>query len=184
MNLYDKASTGIKGFDEAIDNLRYGDNVVWQVDSVSYYRKMVDYFVESTRAENIRLVYIRFANHEPLLEEGMGIKVYCVDPRKGFESFAVEIHNIITAEGKRVFYVFDCLTDLLEYWHSDLMIGNFFKATCPYLYELDTVAYFALRRNFHTFSSFCWICIKSMTKPTSIPLKSGRGIRPPCSCRI
>ncbi|HPU58579.1 MAG TPA: pyruvate kinase, partial [Candidatus Avimonas sp.] len=93
MNLYDKASTGIKGFDEAIDNLRYGDNVVWQVDSVSYYRKMVDYFVESTRAENIRLVYIRFANHEPLLEEGMGIKVYCVDPRKGFESFAVEIHN-------------------------------------------------------------------------------------------
>ncbi len=157
MNLYDKASTGIKGFDEAIDNLRYGDNVVWQVDSVSYYRKMVDYFVESTRAENIRLVYIRFANHEPLLEEGMGIKVYCVDPRKGFESFAVEIHNIITAEGKRVFYVFDCLTDLLEYWHSDLMIGNFFKATCPYLYELDTVAYFALRRNFHTFSTIAGI---------------------------
>jgi len=157
MNIYDKVSTGLKGFDQVIDHLRFGDNVVWQVDSVSDYMNMVDYFVESARSENMPLVYIRFANHEPLLDAGRDIKTYHVDARKGFESFATEINNLITSEGKRVFYVFDCLTDLLEYWHSDLMIGNFFKATCPYLYELDTVAYFAIKRNSHTYSTIAGI---------------------------
>lgn len=157
MNLYRKASTGLKGFDEVIDHLRFGDNVVWQVDSVSGYKKMVDRFVESARSEGTRLIYIRFANHEPLLDAGPGTETYHVDARKGFESFAVEIHNIIEGKGRGVFYVFDCLTDLLEYWHSDLMIGNFFKATCPHLFELDTIAYFAIMRNFHTYSTIAGI---------------------------
>ncbi|NLC18594.1 MAG: pyruvate kinase, partial [Clostridiales bacterium] len=153
MNIYDKISTGLTGFDQVIDHLRFGDNVVWQVDSLSGYRKMVNYFVESARAENISLIYIRFANHEPILDDSRDIKCYQIDASKGFESFATEIHNLIKEEGKQALYVFDCLTDLLEYWHSDLMIGNFFKATCPYLYELDTVAYFAIMRNFHTYST-------------------------------
>jgi len=63
----------------------------------------------------------------------------------------------VEKEGLRAFYVFDCLTDLLPYWHSDLMIGNFFKVTCPYLYELDTVAYFALIRNAHTYTTIAGI---------------------------
>jgi len=157
MNLIDKVSTGLKGFDQVIDHLRFGDNVVWQVDTISGYKKMVDYFVRSSRAENMSLVYIRFANHEPVLDASHGIRTYHIDASKGFESFATEIHNLIKEEGRRVFYVFDCLTDLLEYWHSDLMIGNFFKATCPYLYELDTVAYFAIKRNFHTYSTIAGI---------------------------
>jgi len=157
MNLYNKVSTGLEGFDQVIDHLRFGDNVVWQVDSVSGYKKMVDFFAESSRSENIRLVYIRFARHALLLDAKQSIKTYHVDARKGFESFAIEIHNIIEDEGKGVFYVFDCLTDLLEYWHSDLMIGNFFKATCPYLYELDTVAYFAIKRNSHTYNTIAGI---------------------------
>lgn len=157
MSLFDKVSTGLKGFDQVIDHLRYGDNVVWQVDSVSDYKKMVSYYVENAKAENISLIYIRFANHEALLDAGQSITTYHVDANKGFEGFATEVHNLIKEAGKRVFYVFDCLTDLLEYWHSDLMIGNFFKATCPYLYELDTVAYFAIKRNFHTYSTIAGI---------------------------
>lgn len=157
MNLYEKVSTGLSGFDQVIDYLRFGDNVVWQVDSVSGYKEMVGHFAESARAKNMSLVYIRFADHEPLLDADRFLKIYHIDARKGFESFAIEIHNIINKEGTGVFYVFDCLTDLLEYWYSDLMIGNFFKATCPYLYELETVAYFAIRRNFHTYSTVAGI---------------------------
>lgn len=157
MILYDKVSTGLKGFDQVIDHLRSGDNVVWQVDCISDYKKMVKYFTESAKAENMNLIYIRFANHEPVLDASQDIETYHIDARKGFESFAVEIHNIITEKGKRAFYVFDCLTDLLKYWNSDLMIGNFFMATCPYLYELDTVAYFAIKRNSHTYSTIAGI---------------------------
>ncbi len=157
MNINDKVSTGLKGFDQVIDNLRPGDNVVWQADSISDYKKMVDHFTANAKLDNMRLVYIRFGSHEQLLEESQDVIVYRIDANKGFESFATEIYNLIKKEGKRVFYVFDCLTDLLKYWHSDLMIGNFFKATCPYLYELDTVAYFAIMRNFHTYSTIAGI---------------------------
>lgn len=157
MNLHNKVSTGLEGLDLVIDNLRLGDNVVWQADSVSDYKNMVDHFARKAKTDHMRLVYIRFGSHEQLLDESQEVKVYRIDAGKGFESFATEIYNLIKKEGKRVLYVFDCLTDLLEYWHSDLMIGNFFKATCPYLYELDTVAYFAIIRNFHTFSTIAGI---------------------------
>jgi len=157
MNLFDKVSTGLKGFDQVIDYLRFGDNVVWQVDTLSGYKMMVSYFAENAKKENMSLIYIRFAKHEPVLDAGNGIKIYHINASKGFEGFTLEIHNIIREEGKGALYVFDCLTDLLEYWNSDLMIGNFFKATCPYLYELDTVAYFALKRNNHTYSTIAGI---------------------------
>jgi pyruvate,water dikinase len=49
------------------------------------------------------------------------------------------------------YYVFDCLSDLAGDWFSDRMLGNFFMITCPYLYELDTIAYFALEKNLHSF---------------------------------
>jgi len=43
--------------------------------------------------------------------------------------------------------VFDCLSDLLSSWATDLMIGNFFNIICPYLFELDTIAYFSILRH-------------------------------------
>ncbi|HEY6009431.1 MAG TPA: PEP/pyruvate-binding domain-containing protein, partial [Geobacteraceae bacterium] len=52
-----------------------------------------------------------------------------------------------------VFYVFDCLSDLLDAWATDTMIGNFFAVTCPYLFDLQTVAYFALLRGSHSFAT-------------------------------
>lgn len=96
------------------------------------------------------VIYIRFGTHEPIILENSNVTLINVDAEKGFEYFASTIHSIIENEGKRAFYVFDCLTDLLKYWYSDLMIGNFFKVTCPFLYELETVAYFALIRDSHT----------------------------------
>ena len=47
-------------------------------------------------------------------------------------------------------YFTPSLSDLLNAWATDLMIGNFFRVTCPYLFELDTIAYFAVLRNHHS----------------------------------
>lgn len=157
MAVYDKASTGLAGFDQVIDNLRLGDNVVWQVDSVLDYQKMVGPYVEQARLDQRNLVYIHFGDHEPVVKDKPGINRYHVDASKGFELFAIEVHRIVKEAGRKAFYVFDCLTDLLKYWHSDLMIGNFFKVTCPFLYELETVAYFAIKRDIHTFSTIAGI---------------------------
>lgn len=153
----DKVSTGLEGLDKAIDMLRLGDNVVWQVDNIVDYRHLVLPFVEQAKADNRRLVYVRFGIHEEILEGIEGLKVYTVEAKEGFEGFATKLHHIIAGEGKKAFYVFDCLTELLKFWHSDLMIGNFFKVTCPFLYELDTVAYFAIIRNEHTYDTIARI---------------------------
>jgi hypothetical protein len=157
MAAYNKVSTGLNGFDKVIDWLRLGDNVVWQVDSITDYEKIVQPYVAQAKLDNRRLVYVRFGRHKALLSKKNGAVVYHVDASKGFESFAIEIHNLVKNEGRKAFYVFDCLSDLLDYWNSDLMIGNFFRVTCPYLYELDTVAYFAVSRNVHPYATIAAI---------------------------
>lgn len=147
-----RVSTGIPGFDQVIDQFRLGDNVVWQVESLEDYRRVVQPYIRQAVRDGRKLVYIRFGSHEPVIsEEDMGaVSLEWINAQKGFEHFATKVHRLITDYGKEAFYVFDCLTDLLKFWYSDLMIGNFFRVTCPYLFELDTIAYFALIRDSHT----------------------------------
>ena len=151
MSASNLVSTGLSGLDGILGGLRPGDNVVWRVNALDDYLAFVRPFIASSLAERKRVVYCRFGNHEPLLGEQPGITVYNLDAYRGFESFTVKLHTIIGQEGSGVFYVFDCLSDLLDAWATDTMIGNFFTVTCPYLYELDTVAYFALMRDSHSF---------------------------------
>jgi len=146
-------STGLKGLDRVLTGLRLGDNVVWQIDAIADYIDFVRPFVKKSLEEKRRLVYIRFANHKPVIEENKAVAVYTLNAFAGFESFSTQLNAIITKEGVGAFYVFDCLSDLLSAWSNDLMIGNFFKITCPYLFELDTIAYFALLRNRHSFKT-------------------------------
>jgi hypothetical protein len=151
------ASTGISGLDTVLCHLLKGDNVVWQVDSVEDYRAFVRPYVSRALQEGRRVIYIRFAEHPPVIDNTEHIRVCTLDPTQGFETFSTEIHNIISEEGLGAYYVFDCLSDLLSAWATDLMIGNFFMVTCPYLYELDTVAYFGILRNHHAFHTIARI---------------------------
>ncbi|TLS52701.1 pyruvate kinase [Paenibacillus antri] len=157
MGFRGKASTGLPGFDQVIDMLRLGDNVVWQVDSTEDYQRLVAPYIEQSLRDERRLVYVRFGKHEPVIGEHPEVETYEIDPTRGFERFTAEVYALIERRGKQAFYVFDSLTELLEQWKSDLMIGNFFKIVCPYLYELDTIAYFALIRSAHTYSTIAGI---------------------------
>src|SRR3989339_238207 len=152
----ERVSTGIKGLDSILNDLRKGDNVVWQVDHIDDFRTFVKPFVAESLRNGTRVVYMRFADHEPLVTE-KGIVEYRLKASEGFESFSSEVHRIIAEEGRDVFYVFDSLSDLLSSWATDLMIGNFFMITCPFLFELDTVAYFALLRNKHSYKTIARI---------------------------
>ena len=145
--------TGIKGLDSVVTGLQLGDNIVWQIDSIEDYIYFAGPFIEQALEDKRRLVYIRFAHHKPLLEKRDGVIIYKLDASAGFESFSTQVNSIIKKEGEGVFYVFDCLSDLLSTWSNDLMIGNFFKITCPFLFELNTVTYFALLRNSHSFKT-------------------------------
>lgn len=150
MAAFDKILSGIPEMDKTFDHIRLGDNVVWQVSQLSDFTYFVDPFVKQAIADKRNLIYIRFASHEPLIEPQEGVKIYHVELTHRFETFSVTIHNIIESEGRDAFYVFDCLSELQSAWATDLMMGNFFKVTCPFLFQLDTVAYFPVIRGRHS----------------------------------
>ena len=137
------------GLDEAIDMLRLGDNVVWQVQSIDDYRRVVSPYIKQAKEDGRKLIYFKFGSHVPLMTDDEASSVYKLDTSEGFEVFTSKIYNIIEKEAFKAFYVFDCLSDLLDSWRSDMMVGNFFRITCPFLFQLDTVAYFVLLRGIH-----------------------------------
>jgi len=151
------ASTGIDGLDTVLTGLQKGDNIVWQVDHIDDFAAFVDPYVERAVQQGRRLVYLRFADHRFLVQPGSGIRICNLDAGSGFEAFTTQVHAIIAEEGKEAYYVFDCLSHLLDAWATDLMIGNFFMVTCPYLFELDTITYFALLRDRHSFKTIARI---------------------------
>ena len=153
MAAYEPILSGIPAMDTALDNIRLGDNVVWEVGSLDEFRAVAVPFAEQALRDGRNLLYIRFAEHEPILPPMEGLRVVQVPLSHRFETFTVEIHNIIEKEGYDAFYVFDCLSELEAAWATDLLMGDFFHLTCPFLFILDTVAYFPVLRGRHSFDA-------------------------------
>lgn len=159
MNNERRISTGIDGLDKAIDFLRPGDTVVWQCEHISDYMYVATRFVTNVARQGNRIVYIRFADHEEIMdtaalcERGANVEKYELDPRVGFETFAVQVHRIIDKEPLGTFFVFDCLSDLQKYWFSDLMISNFFLLINPFLIRRQAVAYQPIDYEKHTYET-------------------------------
>lgn len=153
MAAFDKIHSGYPELDDILDFIRLGDNVVWQISELEEFRMFAEPFARQAVAEGRNVIYIRFAQHDPVLRDLSGIQVRRFDPDAGFEAFTVAIHEEITRQGRDAFYVFDCLSELQGVWYTDMMMGNFFRVTCPYLFELDTVAYFPLLRGRHSFDA-------------------------------
>lgn len=143
-------SSGIESLDETLQGILAGDNVVWQVDDIAHQIPFVHAFCKCAHLDGKNLVYFRFASHQALVPDQYEADIFVLNPRAGFEQFITRILNVISEYGKGACYVFDCLSGLAVDWYSDRMLGNFFKLACPYLYNADTVAYFALLRNSHT----------------------------------
>ena len=119
MAAFEKVKSGIPGMDDMLDYIRMGDNVVWQVAKFEDYKFVVDPFVKQAIADGRNLIYMRFANHEPLVEPQEGVKIYECHPEDGFESFTIAVRHVITKEGRDAFYVFDCLSELQSVWYTD-----------------------------------------------------------------
>ena len=146
-------SSGIVALDKISDGFRQGDNVVWQVDTLEDYF----FFTEPFAAEAIRnrgsCVYLRFAPHPPVVQDRPGLVVEEVDPGLGFAYFTDELHRLIEKHSEKKYFILDNLSSLVEQWATDELLANFFQVTCPFLGELDTVAYFALLRGRHSNSA-------------------------------
>ena len=144
MAAFERVKSGIPAMDKVLDNIRLGDNVVWRVSDLKEFHYFLDPYLDQAIRDHRNIIYVRFASHEPLTEGRPEIKTVPIELSHRFENFTVEIHNLIEREGKDAFYVFDCLSELQTAWSTDLMMGNFFRVTCPFLFELDTVAFFPI----------------------------------------
>lgn len=138
--------------DELLDYVRIGDNVVFRITDLEEYAFFTRFFVRQAKKDGRNLIYMRFARHRELVSEE-DARRYTLDPDVGFESFTVEVHRIMEKEGEGAFYVFDCLSELQVAWAADLMMGNFFSVTCPYLFRLNTVAFFPVMRGCHSYEA-------------------------------
>ena len=157
MGAFEQIKSGLPSMDRLLDSIRMGDNVVWSVSDLEDFKFFALPFVQQAIRDGRTMIYMRFADHEPLLPPMDGLKIYSFDPDKGFEAFTVDIYDCITKEGRDAFYVFDSLSSLQSVWYTDLMMGNFFRVTCPYLFQLDTVAYFPVLRGIHSFDAIARI---------------------------
>jgi len=158
-----KPTTGLPALDRILLGLRFGDNVVWKVDRFEDYAAFAEPFWKSALARGESLVYFRFAKHPELVPQDSGARYVRLHPELGFEQFITQIHRVIGETGRGGNYVFDMFSDLVRDWYSERMVGNFFLLTCPYLYALDTIAYFSVLRNYHSYHA-----IQPITETTQL----------------
>ena len=154
-----QVSTGIEALDRSIDFLRAGDTVTWQIEDIGDYVYVATRFVSTVALSGQRIVYLRFGDHEEIIDaaalqnRGANVKKYMLDPAVGFETFAVQVHRIISNEEPNSFYIFDCLSELQRYWFSDLMICNFFCLTSPFLQKQNAIAYVPIKYERHIYET-------------------------------
>ena len=147
-----KFRSGLGALDELIQEVRAGDNFVWQIDNLEDYTYFAQSFANQAIADGHNCIYLRFASHPPILKPRQNLTIIEIDPKPGFDAFSGQVHNIIEEHSREACYIFDNLSSLVAQWATDELLANFFQVTCPYIFELGPVAYFALTRGKHTHS--------------------------------
>ena len=94
MAAFDRILSGIPEMDQALDNIRLGDNVVWRVSHLEEFRYFCEPYVEQAIKDKRNIVYFRFASHELLVKECPEVKRVEIPLSHQFENFTVEIHNL------------------------------------------------------------------------------------------
>ena len=76
-------STGLPGLDRVLRGVLPGDNLVWQMESLADFTPFAKAFCKAALAEGRKLVYFRFADHEPLVPESLAAEVHVLHGRLG-----------------------------------------------------------------------------------------------------
>ncbi len=157
MTASQRIGTGIPAMDAAIDNLRPGDNVVWQTSDAADLVPFAESFACQAIRDKVPFFYIRFARHSKLLEEAEGVHTIYPDLDHKFEDFTVRIYKLIKYGPENACYLFDSLSHLQTAWSTDLMMGNFFAIIGPLINSKGCCAYYPVLRGKHSFSAIAKI---------------------------
>ena len=79
MKAFERINSGIPGLDKILDHIRLGDNVVFQVSELKGFRLFAEAFARQMIAEGRNMIYVRFSDHEPILEPMEGLRIIPVE---------------------------------------------------------------------------------------------------------
>ncbi len=150
-------SSGLAQLDDLLQGLRPGDNVVWQIDRMDEYVHFAGLFAAQAVLIGAVCVYFRFAPHPPVVMSNKNVSIIQIDPSPGFDYFSGKVHETIEKQGKGAYFIFDNLSSLVTEWATDELLANFYQVTCPYIFEQDDMAYFALTRGQHNYNTIATI---------------------------
>lgn len=159
MDMEKRISTGIDGLDKTLDFLRWGDTVTWQIENVGDYAFAATQLVASVARTNQRIVYLRFADHEEVVDaealarRGANVIKYTLDPTVGFETFAMHVHRIISQEPANSIFITDCISYLQHFWFSDHMVCNFFCLTAAFSHRRGAISYTCIMYERHLYET-------------------------------
>ncbi|MFH1084226.1 MAG: ATP-binding protein [Chloroflexota bacterium] len=140
-------STGAPALDGLIEELRAGDNVVFYTDDPRDYVPFVETMLSYAQRAGLDVVYVRASG---LLDRAIAaaptaIIVECRNLFPADEPARV-FREAVRQYGTHLYYVLDPLTALEEWIGGEHGVRRFFLDVCPFLYELNTVAYWDLTR--------------------------------------
>jgi pyruvate, water dikinase len=157
-SLHEKViSSGEVNLDRLLQGLRAGDNVVWQMDRLDEYSYFTATFARQAIDDGAVCIYFRFAPHPPVLQTQPGLFIIEVDPTPGFDYFSGKVHEIIEKQGREARFIFDNLSSLVTEWATDELLANFYQVTCPFIFDQDDLAFFALTRGRHDYNTIARI---------------------------
>jgi transcriptional regulator with XRE-family HTH domain len=136
-----RVSTGFDGLDAALGGLYWGDNVVWQTESVSaepFYAA-----IASRSGEFDARLFISLGGGDPSLDAG--IEVIRAGPATPLEHPADllrDIHRRCGPGGRRLL-LFDSLQTMVHAWGASSTQG-FFARCCPMLLDVGAIAYWSM----------------------------------------
>ena len=62
MAAFDRIKSGIPGLDKALDNIRLGDNVVWNVTNLNEFSYFVNPYVKQAKEDKRKLLWCESKN--------------------------------------------------------------------------------------------------------------------------
>ncbi len=133
--------------------------VTWQIENVGDYVFAATQLVASVARTGQRIVYLRFADHaevvdaEALARRGANVIKYTLNPMVGFETFAMQVHRIISQEPENSIFITDCLSCLQHFWFSDHMVCNFFCLTSAFSHRRGAISYTCVKYERHLYET-------------------------------
>ncbi|MBC7234428.1 MAG: GAF domain-containing sensor histidine kinase [Chloroflexi bacterium] len=138
-------TTGSSELDSLLEELRAGDNVVFYADAEQDYLPFVIALREHLLTSLDNLIYVRTSG---LLDQVLGAlpRVQVIDA----QTLAVggDVFLSLEQEARRIgpyaYYIFEPLSSWIPWIGNQEALGRFFLTLCPLLYQLQSIAYWAL----------------------------------------